>query len=252
MTKVASEERPPLTLKQFSHLTQSMAVSSYSLRYCQNEAEKQFWLSEFNEAYNPHKLAELLHTLSQRLGTEILNLSHQAYEPVGASATVMVAEGNTKTNTPSARQRAVAHLDKSHLAAHTYLDAPASKPLVCFRLDIDISSCGLTSPMIVLDELIKELSPDVCTIDFLVRGFNFDEQDNKQFIPSVGKSSIDSMISPMVKNAYKIFIDELPAARFSHVRLRRNINLEFQELSAQQKGVINSEAEDIFTFSSSL
>lgn len=64
----------------------------------------------------------------------------------------------------------VAHLDKSHICVHTYPESHPEGGLCTFRADIEVSTCGVISPLKALNYLIHQLESDIVTIDYRVRG----------------------------------------------------------------------------------
>src|SRR5699024_7338656 len=51
-----------------------------------------------------------------------------------------------------------------------------------FRADIDVSTCGLISPLRALDFLIDSFESDIVIMDYRVRGFTRDVRGGKHFI----------------------------------------------------------------------
>ena len=60
----------------------------------------------------------------------------------------------------------VAHLDKSHICVHTYPESHPEGGLCTFRADIEVSTCGVISPLKALNYLIHQLESDIVTIDY--------------------------------------------------------------------------------------
>lgn len=75
-----------------------------------------------------------------------------------------------------------AHLDKSHVTVHTFPEHHPDNSVSTFRVDIDVSTCGMISPLSVLDYLIGSFDSDIITIDYRVRGFTRDVHGKKYFI----------------------------------------------------------------------
>ena len=76
----------------------------------------------------------------------------------------------------------VAHLDKSHITVHTYPESHPDDGISTFRSDIEISTCGLISPLRALNYLIHCFDSDIVTMDYHVRGFTRDVDGTKHFI----------------------------------------------------------------------
>lgn len=75
----------------------------------------------------------------------------------------------------------VAHLDKSHIAIHTYPDINRMNGLCSYRTDIEISTCGSITPIHSMKSLIHKLDPDVMIMDYMIRGFTRNEKGDKLF-----------------------------------------------------------------------
>ena len=73
----------------------------------------------------------------------------------------------------------VAHLDKSHLTAHTYPESHPDGGISTFRADLDISTCGKISPLKALNFLIDSFEEDIVILDYRVRGFTRDVHGKK-------------------------------------------------------------------------
>jgi S-adenosylmethionine decarboxylase len=64
----------------------------------------------------------------------------QDYDPVGASTMVLMSDIKGGGE-PIPSVQVNAHLDKSHITAHTYPDAADPDGICSFRVDIDIATC---------------------------------------------------------------------------------------------------------------
>jgi len=76
----------------------------------------------------------------------------------------------------------LAHLDKSHITVHTYPEIHPVDGIATFRVDIDVSTCGVISPLKALNYLIHQFDSDIVTVDYRVRGFTRDVEGKKHFI----------------------------------------------------------------------
>ena len=123
--------------------------------------------------------------MSEIIGANILNIAKQDYDPQGASVTILIAEGHPPTDHQCTEQAEhetpgplpetiVGHLDKSHIAVHTYPESHPDDGISTFRADIDVSTCGHISPLNALNYLIHSFESDIITIDYRVRGFTRD------------------------------------------------------------------------------
>ena len=97
----------------------------------------------------------------------------------------------------------VTHLDKSHITVHTYPESHPVKGISTFRVDIDVSTCGVISPLKALNYLIHSFESDILTLDYRVRGFTRDVRGRKHFIDH-NISSIQNYISKDTKNRYQM------------------------------------------------
>ncbi len=95
----------------------------------------------------------------------------------------------------------VAHLDKSHICVHTYPESHPEGGLCTFRADIEVSTCGVISPLKALNYLIHQLESDIVTIDYRVRGFTRDVNGMKHFIDHE-INSIQNFMSEDMKSLY--------------------------------------------------
>jgi S-adenosylmethionine decarboxylase len=145
--------------------------------YTSNPVQSKEYIEYIDEVYNSDRLTAILETVAQMIGAQILNIARQDYEPQGASVTMLLADepmGAHKIDGPLTAtypQATVAHLDKSHLTVHTYPEVHPENGICTFRADIDVSTCGLVSPLKALDFLIESFESDVVIIDYRVRGF---------------------------------------------------------------------------------
>ena len=65
----------------------------------------------------------------------------------------------------------ICHLDKSHIAVHTYPEANRQTGVCTFRIDFDLSTCGVVSPLSSLTHCIRFFNADLITVDYRQRGF---------------------------------------------------------------------------------
>ncbi len=105
------------------------------------------------------RLENILKGVADIIGARILNLSTQDYDPMGASVVILIAEGSTPNEATGSIS--LAHLDKSHICAHTYPETDNASGISTFRVDIDISTCGKISPLRSLNYLIKSFDSEV-------------------------------------------------------------------------------------------
>lgn len=183
-----------ITLEGFNNLTKSLSFNIYDICYAKTPRQREEYLAYIDEQYNAERLTDILRNVTQIIGAEILNIARQDYEPQGASVTILVAEGHmhsTEDMTSEAPgpkgelpppEAVVAHLDKSHIAAHTYPEYHPDNGICTFRTDIDVATCGLISPLKALNYLIHSFDSDVVMLDYRVRGFTRDVHGQKHYI----------------------------------------------------------------------
>jgi S-adenosylmethionine decarboxylase len=173
-----------LQLYGFNNLTKSLSFNIYDVCYATNTEERSGYLHYIDDKYNSDRLTEILTRVADVIGANILNIANQDYDPRGASVTMLIAEDknpeNGKTNLSD--EAIVAHLDKSHIAVHTYPESHPQNDIATFRADIDVSTCGKISPLKVLDFLIQSFESDIIVIDYRVRGFTRTVDGKKVFL----------------------------------------------------------------------
>lgn len=169
-----------LKLYGFNNLTKSLSFNIYDICYAKTAREQQDYIKYINEQYNSDRLTTILTTLTEMIGATVLNISKQDYEPQGASVTFLIAEESMVKNRSG--ETVVAHLDKSHVAVHTYPEYHPETSIATFRVDIDVTTCGEITPLSTLDFLIGSFDSDIITMDYRVRGFTRDMEGRKLFL----------------------------------------------------------------------
>jgi S-adenosylmethionine decarboxylase len=186
---LAQQER--VKLHGFNNLTKSLSFNIYDICYAKTPAQRQEYIEYIDEVYNAERLTQILNTVSEIIGATVLNIAREDYEPQGASVTMLIAEGDehqqeTYVTAPASPgplpDTVVAHLDKSHITVHTYPESHPYRGVSTFRADIDVSTCGLISPLKALNYLIHSFDSDIVTMDYRVRGFTRDVEGRKHFI----------------------------------------------------------------------
>ncbi|MBS0287586.1 MAG: adenosylmethionine decarboxylase [Proteobacteria bacterium] len=177
-----------LKLHGFNNLTKNLSFNIYDICYAKTPLQRQQYIEYIDEAYNARRLTEIMCEVTNIIGAYILNIAHQDYDPQGASVTMLIAEEPVEkrplqTESPGPiPESVVAHLDKSHIAVHTYPESHPDNGICTFRADIDVSTCGLISPLKALNYLIHTFESDIVTVDYRVRGFTRDVSGEKHFI----------------------------------------------------------------------
>ena len=178
-----------LKLHGFNNLTKTLSFNIYDICYASTPAQRKEYIEYIDEEYNAARLTRILTEVAQIIGASILNIARQDYQPQGASVTMLIAEehaGSGKLSNSAAPgplpDAVVAHLDKSHLTVHTYPESHPGNGISTFRVDIDVSTCGLVSPLKALNYLIHSFESDIVIMDYRVRGFTRNVRGRKHFI----------------------------------------------------------------------
>lgn len=203
-----------LKLHGFNNLTKSLSFNIYDVCYTDSPEQRAAYIAYIDEAYNAERLTGILTQVANIIGANVLNVARQDYDPQGASVTMLIAEeppgeeqiSNSATPGPLPRplpETLVGHLDKSHITVHTYPESHPHNGISTFRADIDVSTCGLISPLKALNYLIHALESDIVIMDYRVRGFTRDVKGRKHFIDH-NISSIQNYLSSDTKNTYQM------------------------------------------------
>ena len=168
-----------LKLHGFNNLTKSLSFNIYDICYARTEAQHQEYIKYIDEAYNAERLTSILTEVANIIGATVLNVARQDYEPEGASVTMLICEEPIDDVN---KDSVVAHLDKSHITVHTYPETHPDHGISTFRADIDVSTCGLISPLRALNYLINSFESDIVIMDYRVRGFTRNVRGRKHFI----------------------------------------------------------------------
>jgi S-adenosylmethionine decarboxylase len=211
-----------ITLFGFNNLTKSLHFSLYKLHYVGNQS---FDYNRFiKERFSANKLNSVLTTICHAIGGNVLNIAKQDYQPQGASVTLMISE-ELPAQHVTETESIVAHLDKSHLCIHTYPEDAPQDGIAIFRADIELSTCGIISPLKVLNQVIEAFDADVIDIDYRVRGMTRDKQGNKiynfdQF------DNLNSFLSTDITQSYHISEHHFRKQNLFHAKLsRKNVML---------------------------
>ncbi|MDR3121925.1 MAG: adenosylmethionine decarboxylase [Clostridiales bacterium] len=188
-------QRDKLKLYGFNNLTKALSFNIYDVCYAKSAREQKDYIAYIDEQYNSDRLTKILCDVTEMIGAHVLNISKQDYEPQGASVNVLITEEDIHTNRidDSCNQGLIGktriggadahlHVDKSHVTVHTFPEYHPDYPISTFRVDIDVSTCGMISPLNALDYLIGSFDSDIITIDYRVRGFTRDVAGKKFYI----------------------------------------------------------------------
>lgn len=211
--------------------------------------QRKAYIEYIDEAYNAKRLTQILEDVAQIIGAYVLNVSHQDYDPQGASVTMLIAEEPIEkkaeqTESPGP-DSVVAHLNKSHITVHTYPESHPETGLSTFRADIDVSTCGVISPLKALNFLLHRFESDIVTVDYRVRGFTRDISGQKHFIDH-SIHSIQNYFSEDTLKAYEMIDVNVYQENIFHTKMLlkdfdlNNYLFEFREsdLSEQEANEI--------------
>ncbi|PCI62215.1 MAG: adenosylmethionine decarboxylase [Gammaproteobacteria bacterium] len=165
-----------LQLHGFNNLTKSFACSAYIINYVDAVFLSQYQ-QYIEKNFSAEQLSQLLLKLCDTIGATVLNIAKQDYQPQGSSATLLIADSKNF----SAPETLVGHLDKSHICVHTYPEYHPNNGMMTIRLDFEISTCGVISPLNALNQLLLFCNADIVTLDYRVRGFTRNKLGEKLF-----------------------------------------------------------------------
>jgi len=203
-----TNQREKMKLYGFNNLTKSLCFNMFDICYTKTVEDRVAYLEYIDEEYNAERLTSILKEVSNIIGANILNISVQDYEPQGSSVTILICEEGKRIENPELGQTPqdaliLAHLDKSHLAVHTYPEYHPDGGVCTFRVDIDVSTCGEISPLNALNYLINKFDADIITMDYRVRGFTRNIYGKKLFIDH-DLVSIQDYIDSELKDKYQM------------------------------------------------
>lgn len=222
-----------LRLHGFNNLTKSLSFNIYDINYAKTEQQQNEYIAYIDEMYNADRLTEILTQVTDIIGANILNVARQDYEPHGASVTILISEypvdgtEDFSTATPGPMPNSVVgHLDKSHITVHTYPESHPDNGISTFRADIDVSTCGVISPLKALNFLIHSFDSDIVTTDYRVRGFTRDVDGRKHYIDHQ-INSIQNYLAEDTKQAYEMIDVNIYQENIFHTKmLLKEFNIE--------------------------
>tara|TARA_R110002049_G_scaffold252264_2_gene427369 strand:+ start:102272 stop:103075 length:804 start_codon:yes stop_codon:yes gene_type:complete len=204
-----SNEDAKISLYGFNNLTKTLSFNFYDICYAKSDKQRDDYIEYIDETYNAARLTEVLTEVANIIGATILNVATQDYEPSGASVTMLISEENAIPQEPESEfasiesPSVVAHLDKSHLTAHTYPESHPDGGICTFRADLDISTCGKISPLKALNYLIDSFEEDIVIMDYRIRGFTRDINGQK-FYKDHSINSIQEYMLEKTRNRYQM------------------------------------------------
>lgn len=200
-----------IKLHGFNNLTKSLSFSIYDISWAKTDKDRSEYIEYIDERYNADRLTDILREVVDIIGANVLNIARQDYDPQGASVTILISEEpvlNASQHDPAETpgpmpDSVVAHLDKSHICVHTYPESHPQNGISTFRVDIEVSTCGIISPLKALNFLIHSFDSDVVTIDYRVRGFTRDVNGVKHYIDH-DINSIQNYMTDDIHQAYNM------------------------------------------------
>ena len=212
---------PRLKLQGFNNLTKSLSFNIYDVCYAASEDERRRYIEYIDEEYNADRLTQILTDVAEIIGANILNIARQDYDPQGASVTILISEQPVidKADAKGVISDAVvAHLDKSHITVHTYPETHPDSGIATFRADIDVSTCGVISPLKALNYLIESFESDIVVMDYRVRGFTRDVKGRKYYIDHK-INSIQDYLAKNVKSRYEMIDVNMYQENLFHTKM---------------------------------
>ncbi|MGP1930520.1 MAG: adenosylmethionine decarboxylase [Arsenophonus sp. ET-YP4-MAG3] len=221
-----------LKLHGFNNLTKSLSFCIYDICYAKTTTDRYSYLAYIDEQYNATRLTEILTETCSIIDANILNLARQDYEPQGASVTILISENSINPKNIDNTEKPgplpdsiVTHLDKSHICVHTYPESHPDDGICTFRADIEISTCGIISPLKTLNYLIHQLESDIVTIDYRIRGFTRDVNGIKLYIDHT-INSIQNYMTEEFQSQYHMIDVNLYQENLFHTKMMLK-NFEF-------------------------
>lgn len=221
-----------IKLDGFNNLTKSLSFNIYDICYARSRESQIQYLEYVDEEYNSARLEAITEEVTRIIRAKLVQVSTQDYDPRGASVVALLNEDHPEVygagTVPAAAVPAtsapapgvVGHLDKSHIAIHTYPEYHQSSGIATFRVDIDIATCGMISPLKALHYLLESFDSDVVIIDYRVRGFTRDQRGRKLFIDhDIG--SIQDYISDDFLEGYTAYDINIVSDNNFHTKMRK-------------------------------
>lgn len=207
---MVKDPNPKIRLHGFNNLTKSLSFNIFDISYAKTEQHRKEYIEYIDELYNAERLTEILTNVTKIIGANILNVARQDYDPQGASVTMLIAEHEEPPSNDGWEEAPgplpdtiVAHLDKSHVTVHTYPESHPDNGISTFRVDVDVSTCGVISPLRALNYLIHSFDSDIVTCDYRVRGMTRDVDGTKHYIDH-DINSIQNFLTEDTQNAYQM------------------------------------------------
>jgi len=241
-----------LKLYGFNNLSKSLNFNIYDICYAVSEEDRRDYIAYIDETYNADRLTQILTDVVVIIGAHVLNVSRQDYDPHGASVTMLICEDQIPPDVDETLEQPgplpdtiVAHLDKSHVTVHTYPESHPENGISTFRLDIDVSTCGLISPLRALNYLIHSFDSDIVTADYRVRGFTRDVNGVKHYIDHEINSIQNYMSDDTLETYHMIDVNVYQENIFHTKMIRRDFNIEHYLFGKAAKEMSESEKSSV-------
>jgi S-adenosylmethionine decarboxylase len=214
-----------IRLHGFNNLTKTLSFNIYDVCYASTEIQNREYIDYIDEVYNAERLTNILQDVANIIGAKILNIAKADFDPLGASVTMLISEEessmpdiNNEEKPGPLPEAVVAHLDKSHLTVHTYPESHPDYGISTFRADIEVSTCGMISPLKVLNFLIHSFESDIVIADYRVRGFTRDIKGNKIYIDHI-INSIQNFIDQETQDRYQMIDVNIYQENIFHTKM---------------------------------
>lgn len=208
-----------IKLEGFNNLTKSLSFNIYDICYAKSKESQIEYLEYIDEEYNSEKLYSIIEEVTRIIDAKLVNVSTQDYNPRGASVTALINEYDPYSDS-IVTSNVTAHLDKSHITAHTYPEHNTETGIATFRVDVDVSTCGMISPLRTLHYLIDSFDSDIVLMDYRVRGFTRDNKGSKIYIDH-DITSIQDYITDDILEEYLAYDINIISANIFHTRMMK-------------------------------
>lgn len=249
---MVKDPNPKIRLHGFNNLTKSLSFNIFDISYAKTEQHRKEYIEYIDELYNAERLTEILTNVTKIIGANILNVARQDYDPQGASVTMLIAEHENPPSDDGWEEAPgplpdtiVAHLDKSHVTVHTYPESHPDNGISTFRVDVDVSTCGVISPLRALNYLIHSFDSDIVTVDYRVRGMTRDVDGTKHYIDH-DINSIQNFLTEDTQNAYQMIDVNVYQENVFHTKmLLKDFNIDNYLFGAGREEFSEKELADI-------
>jgi S-adenosylmethionine decarboxylase len=234
-TRIEVKPIKKLKLYGFNNLTKTLSFNMYDICHAKGLKYSEDYIKYIDEEYNAARLTKILKEVASIIGAKVLNIAQQDYDPQGASVTMLISEQHMQIDHPDfpgapaeniQPETVVGHLDKSHITVHTYPESHPYNGISTFRADIDVSTCGVISPLKALNYLLDAFYSDIAVIDYRVRGFTRDLGGRKYFMDHK-INSIQNYLYKDVNKDYQLIDTNVYHENIFHTKmLLRDFNID--------------------------